>query len=295
MYQILKIITIEQLQFNGYSNRMESIKSEKPRLLALDLDDTLLRSDLSISGRTRSAIMQTEASGLTVALVSGRNPESIEPVTRMLDLHRRPGYIISNNGALITESNTDKIVHESLLSKETILAICDLADAEGFPVQMYADNINYISRKNEYSTIDEKHTGLRQVVVENFRDMAGESCYRLIIPGDPELLAFVENLIKSYLEDKISIFIRRKYFLQIMPKNTNKGTSLAKLAGLLGYDASEVMAVGNSMNDEPMIRWAGISVAMANADERLKGIARHVTTKTNDEDGLAELLEDFFN
>ena len=273
---------------------MKSMLLEKLRILAVDLDDTLLRSDLSISPRMRGVIRRTEEIGLTLVLTSGRIPEAMERYVRLLRLHKRPGYLISNNGSLITESQTGNIIHEVLVDQETLMAICDLADSEGFPMQMYADKITYISRKNKYTDIDEQLTGLRQVVVENFRDLAGFGCHKLIIPGEPEHPASVEEIIRSSLGEKISVFTSRKYFLQISPGETNKGTALAKIAGAMGLGADATIAVGDSMNDEPMIRWAGIGVVMANGDERLKSVADFVTSKTNDEDGLIEVIEKYF-
>ena len=278
----------------GYSFNMKSTQLEKIRVLAMDLDDTLLHSDLSISSRTRNVIRRTEEIGLTLVLTSGRIPEAMERYVRFLGLHKRPGYLISNNGSLITESHTENIVHEALVDKQTILEICDIADAEGFPLQMYADNITYISKKNEYSDIDEQLTGLRQVVVENFRDLAGFGCHKLIIPGEPNHLAAVETIIRSSLGENISVFTSRKYFLQISPGKTNKGTALSKIADVMGIGADACIAVGDSMNDEPMIHWAGIGVVMANGDERLKSIADFVTSKTNDEDGIVEVIEKYF-
>ena len=269
------------------------MKFLRPRILALDLDETLLRKDLSITSNTRNTIKKTIESGVTVVLASSRIPETMERYSRFLNLHKRAGYIISNNGALITESNTGNIVHESLLDREIILKICDLAESEGFPLQMYDSNITYISKKNEYSSIDEQMTGLRQVVVENFRALVGDGCYKLIIPGEPELLSSVESLIRSYMKTKLSFYTSRKYFLQITPEGTNKGSALAKIADISGVKAEEVMAVGDSMNDEAMIRWAGVGVAMANGDENLKKIAAMVTDKTNDEDGLADFIEKY--
>ena len=277
----------------GYSCYMKAILSKKVRILALDLDDTLLHSNQSISPRTRNAVRRAEEAGVTVVLTSGRIPEAMDRYVRFLDLHKRPAYLISNNGALITESHTGNIVHETLLDPKTIIAVCDLAASEDFPLQMYADNITYISRHNEYSDIDEKLTGLRQVVVENFCDLAGYGCYKLIIPGAVALLDNVESIIRTYFGDEISIFRSRKHFLQIASKNTNKGTALAAIAGIKGMSAEETMAIGDSMNDEAMIRWAGIGVAMANGDERLKNIAKLVTDKTNDEDGVAEIIEKY--
>jgi hypothetical protein len=79
-----------------------------------------------------------------------------------------------------------------------------------------------------------------------------------------------------------------------MSKDTDKGTALAKVAEILGVKAEEVLAIGDSMNDEAMIRWAGVGVAMANADERIKKIADHVADYTNDDDGVAEFIEKYF-
>jgi Cof subfamily protein (haloacid dehalogenase superfamily) len=273
------------------------MRSDNPnglKILALDLDDTLLRSDFSISSRTRNAIKQAVQMGVTVVLASGRIHAAMDHFSRILGLDERPGYLICNNGALILETHTGNIVYEAKLDKKTILAACDLADAEGFALQMYDDDIIYISRQNEYSNIDQRTTGLRQVVVENFRDMAGDGCYKLIIPGDPELLKHVEILIRTYMGQSLTIFTSHPYFLELTPKDTDKGTALAKVAKILKVKQNETMAIGDSMNDEAMIRWAGIGIAMANGDERIKSIADLVTKHTNDEDGVAEVIEKYF-
>jgi Cof subfamily protein (haloacid dehalogenase superfamily) len=218
----------------------------------------------------------------------------MEIFSRLLGLHKRPGYLVSNNGALIQESRTGNIVHEARIDKKTAITICDLANAEGFPLQMYEGNIMYVSRQNEYSSYDQRVTGVRQVVVENFRDMVEGGCYKLVIPGDPVLLADVEKLIRVYVGKKITLFNSRHYFLEIMAQGTDKGTALARIAEILGVSAEETLAIGDSMNDEAMIRWAGIGVAMANADERIKNIADLVTDHTNDDDGVAEIIEKYF-
>jgi len=276
--------------FRGYSFIMKPI-----RILALDLDDTLLHSDLSISYQSRNAIKRTGQAGVTIVLASGRVPEAMDRYSRLLGLDKRPGYLVCNNGALILESHTGNIIHEARINPQIALTVCDLAGAEGFPVQIYEDDVIYISRENEYSGYDQRQTGLRQVVVENFRAMVGEGCYKLIIPGDPMLLGSVENFIRSHLGNDVTLFTSRPYLLEILPAKTDKGTALARIAKILGVSADETMAIGDSMNDEAMIRWAGIGVAMANADERIKCIADLVTDHTNDDDGVAEVIEKYFS
>jgi Cof subfamily protein (haloacid dehalogenase superfamily) len=260
-------------------------------MIVLDLDDTLLRSDLSISYRTRNAIKRAESSGTVVVLASGRIPAAMEQFSRLLGMHKRPGYLICNNGTIIQESHTGKLIYDKKISSEAALIACDLASAEGFPVQLYDNDIMYVSRSNEFADYDQKLTGLRQVVVENFRDMVAAGCYKLLIPGDPMILEPLANLLRSYLGDSVTLFTSKSYFLEILPAATDKGTALERVAKMLGIERESVLAIGDSMNDEAMIRWAGVGVAMINGDERIKGIASLVTEHSNDEDGVAEVIE----
>jgi len=263
------------------------------RLLALDLDDTLLRSDLTISYQTRNAIKKAEEAGVIVVLASGRIPAAMDQFAGLLGMHKKTGYLICNNGTLIQESHTGKVVYEIRMDVKTALTAFDLADAEGFPMQIYEDDIMYVSRHNEYTGYDQKLTGLRQVVVENFRGMVAGGCHKLLIPGDPKLLVPLESILRTYIGDSITIFTSKPYFLEILPANTNKGTALEKVAELLGINQKDVMAIGDSMNDEAMLKWAGLGVAMANSDERIKSIADLVTTRDNDDDGVAEVIEKY--
>ena len=245
-------------------------------MLALDLDDTLLRSDLTISYRTRHVIRRAQEAGIVMVLTSGRIPASIGHFSRILGLHKHSGYIICNNGAMIQESHTGTIVNEVRLDVETALSVYELAEAEGFPVQIYEYDIMYESRTKE-----------------DFRARAGGGCHKLLIPGDPMLLVPLESIIRTYLGENITLFTSKPYYLEILPVKTDKGTALEKVAGIMGIKPEEVLAIGDSMNDEAMIRWAGMGVAMVNGDERIKSIADLVTEKDNDNDGVAEVIEKY--
>ncbi|MDR0600103.1 MAG: Cof-type HAD-IIB family hydrolase [Treponema sp.] len=260
------------------------------RLLALDVDDTLLRSDLSISFRTRNVIRRTEARGVTVVLASSRTPAALEHFSTLLGLHKRSSYLIANNGAVIEDCQSGEVIHEVKLSSSAALLVFDMADAEGFAVQIYDDDILYISRPNEFAEYDQKITGLRQVVVENFRSMAAAGCHKMLIPGDPMLLTPLAGLLANYAEGA-AIHNTKPYLLEVRPPGVDKGSALARLAEKLSIPREAVLAVGDSMNDESMLRWAGYPVAMVNADGRIKEIASLITERSNDEDGVAELIE----
>ncbi|MDR2178107.1 MAG: Cof-type HAD-IIB family hydrolase [Treponema sp.] len=266
---------------------------EPIRMLVLDLDDTLLRSDLSISYHTRNVIKKAVAQGIVVVLASGRIPAALERFSRILGMTKRPGYIICSNGTIIQESNTGKIIWEARLDTETALAVYDLATAEGFPVQVYEDDIMYVSKTNEFTRYDQKLTGLKQVVADDFHAVVRKGCNKLLIPGDPMLLQPLEILIRTYLGNDINLFTSKPYFLEILPRGVDKGSALARVAGMLEIEQSAVMAIGDSMNDEAMIRWAGTGVAMINGDARIKEIADLVTEWSNEEDGVAGIIEQY--
>jgi hydroxymethylpyrimidine pyrophosphatase-like HAD family hydrolase len=192
---------------------------------------------------------------------------------------------------MIQESHTGVLAYEIKIPSETAVIAYDLATAEGFPVQIYENDVMYISRFNEFADYDQKLTGLRQVVVENFRAMVAAGVYKILIPGDPIILKPLETLLRTYLGGDVTLFTSKPYFLEILPPATDKGTALAWVAQKMGIPREAVLAIGDSMNDEAMIRWAGIGVAMVNGDERIKNIAAMVTDRSNDDDGIADLIE----
>ena len=261
------------------------------RMLALDLDDTLLRSDLTISYRSRTVLKKAESAGVVVVLASGRAPQAMERYAKELGLHKRPGYLVCNNGTSILESHTGAVVQETQLPVDAALIAYDLVTAEGLPVQIYEEDTIYVSKRNEFADQDQKLTGMRQVVVDNFRSMIAAGALKLVIPGDPMLLRPLESILKTYIGDRVTIFTSKPYFLEILPPATGKGEALAVVAAKLGIPREAVMAVGDSMNDESMIRWAGYGVCMRNGDDRIKAIASMITSRTNEDDGVADLVE----
>ncbi|MDR0376645.1 MAG: Cof-type HAD-IIB family hydrolase [Spirochaetaceae bacterium] len=260
-------------------------------MIALDLDDTLLRSDLTISFRTRNAIKRAGNAGILTVLASGRVPATMEQVARLLGMHKRPGYLICNNGTTIQESHTGSLIYEIKIPREPALLAYDLAAAEGFSVQIYENDVVYISRFNELAGYDQKLTGLRQVVVENFREMVAAGVYKLLIPGDPMILRPLATLLRAYIGDAATLFTNRPYFLEVLPPATDKGAALAWVAQQADVPREAVLAIGDSLNDEAMIRWAGVGVAMVNGDSRIKNIADMVTNRSNDDDGIADFIE----
>jgi Cof subfamily protein (haloacid dehalogenase superfamily) len=262
------------------------------RLLALDMDHTLPRSDSSVSFRMRSALRKAGARGITVVLVSNRPPAVLKQLSTILGINKRTGCLIANSGTIVQESRTGNVLYEQKIAPAVALPVFNLADAEGFAVQIHEGATIYISRANEFTGYGEKLTSFRQVVADNFRELIAAGCHKLLIPGDPMILDPLARLLKT-LSDDVAIHSPRPYLLEVLPSGANKANALALAAEKCSVPREEVLVMGNSPDDAAMLQWAGYSVTTSSADLQLKEIASYVTEESNVEDCVAEVIEHY--
>lgn len=264
------------------------------KLLALDLDDTLLNTELEISPENRRAVLAAEEAGVRVLLASGRVPEAMQRYARDLGMERRPGYLISNNGCTIIRSDNKELLYRKALSSETALTIYQSAAGAGFPCEIYRRNSICTDRDNAWTDHDCYLSGLTKQILEDFSgEIEADPPIKMVIPGEPEAVEQLEQRLKAQYGKQCSIFRSKPYFLEILPRDADKGIALAHLAKQLQVDRSEVMAVGDADNDLGMIRWAGIGAAMANANSSVLAIANCRSRKSHQEHGVAELIHRF--
>jgi hypothetical protein len=262
------------------------------RLLALDMDDTLLDRDLDISAANRRALAAAERRGVQVVLASGRAPAALDRYVRLLGMDRRPGYLIAFNGSQILESDTGLVEWEARLEPEILAQIWDLAESLGVPMQSYDERGILVGRDNPRTRRESERTGVPWRMV----DRAEFLCLprvKVLLSGEPAALDPVEAGFKAAFPGRANMYRSKPYYFEIMPPAADKGLALERLAGLHGIRREQVMAVGDSWNDEGMLRWAGVAVAMANGAEEVRRIATWVTTRGHQEDGVAEAVERF--
>jgi hypothetical protein len=264
------------------------------RLLAVDLDDTLLREDLTISNDNKQALIKAEEAGVTVLLASGRVFEAMHHYADELGMTARPGYLISNNGGTITRSDTGELVSRKTIEPVLAQQIYEAVKTRNFPTEIYRGRSVYVDRDNSWTDIDCSLSGLTKKIVPDFaKTLAEEPPVKMVVPGDPKVLEKVQAELTEMFGDTLTIFTSKPFFLEMLPKDADKGQALAYLAQSLGIAREEVMAIGDSCNDLAMIRWAGIGVVMVNGNEAVKAEATYVTRKTNEENGVAEAVEHF--
>jgi Cof subfamily protein (haloacid dehalogenase superfamily) len=263
----------------------------KVDLIALDLDDTLLRADLSISAANKGAIAKAQAAGIRVVLASGRNVHSMRHYAEDLGLTGPGDYMICSNGAEIIHSASGRMIDERRLDPEFCREIAAAIEARGFPWQIYEEGIIHVSEPNDFAYEDSKLTGQPTILIEDREEFFAGSLVKIVVPGEPERMARLVGELSALFGERAIVLTSKPYFLEVLAPGADKGLALARLAGMLGLSMSAAMAIGDAMNDLGMLSAAGFGCAPANAGPEIRAAARYVSSRTNEEDAVADLIE----
>lgn len=268
------------------------------RLIAFDMDGTLLNTRKQISERTADAIARAAEAGKVVAFCTGRAPVELSGFPEQLPGMR---YAICNNGAAVWDLWERRKLVSARLDPKLMLRVMELADPEDYLIQFYLDGMKYSSLDPgklgrcgmlEYLPMYER---LSVPVVPDLRERLKtnpEPVEKLALhfPGKESRLRALERLKAAGLP--VNINFGNRYSLEFTVPGYTKGLGLRKLCDHLGITLAEVIAVGDSENDNEAVEAAGLGVAMGNATEELKRLADAVVAD-NDHDGCAEAIDRF--
>ena len=260
----------------------------KPRLVATDLDGTVVRTDGTIAARTRDVIGRIEAEGVPFVMVTGRPPRWMAPVVEMTG-HR--GIAVCANGALVYDLHTEQVVERFLLGEDDALDVVTALKRD-------LPGIAFAVERNEYGFSHEE----AYVPAWEQPDSVPRPVEQLVEGGVVKLLARHPELGSDDLlaAARAAVGDRATFthssgdgLLEISAAGISKASGLAHLARERGVDAADVVAFGDMPNDLPMLAWAGLGVAMGNAHPDVLALADEVTA-SNDDDGVAQVLERWF-
>lgn len=263
------------------------------RLLALDIDGTTLNSQHKISPRVISAISQAKAAGVEVVLASGRPVEGIIMHLETLGLNRNGQFVVSYNGALVQQIGSDLVLGNLQVHGRDAKKIAAQAKVLGVHVHAFSLKRGLITPEVSRYTEHEAFMNDIPWTTIDFNELDDdEPLVKVMMIDEPELLSpAVTNLPKEYYQ-QYSILRSAPFFLEFMHPDAHKGNGVAALAEHLNIAREEVICVGDAGNDHHMIRWAGLGIAMGNADSETKALADEITG-TNDEDGVAQVIEKY--
>ena len=263
------------------------------RMLVLDLDDTLLKDDRTVSELTRRRLLEAQQQGMIVVLASGRPTYAMQHLAKELCLAEYGGYFISFNGARITSCANQHILLSVDISHAQMCKLFDLAQEHGVYIQTYTEDHILVSKDNEYTQIEKEITGMDVIECADFKAEIPKTAVKAMMLEHPDRLKEVEQALRPVVENELYMTITKPFFLEFMNPAVDKGKSLVTLAQHLNVPMEQVIAVGDSYNDISMIKAAGLGVAMGNAVEAVKQAADYETAD-NEHDGVARVVERFF-
>ena len=261
------------------------------KLIAMDLDGTLNNDQKIITEKTKAALMAAQKRGIRLALASARPSPGLFKERDILRLQDYNGILMSYNGGRIVDAATGKVLFETSMDLAQTKQV--LRRLEALPVTPILDDgvQFYVADKNGYKVDYEcKNNNMTCTEVGNLADFLSFAPIKILMSVQPEELAEVQKQIADFLPETLTVVQTAAFYLEVIPKVINKGQGIRDICAVLGIDPSEVISFGDAANDIPMLREAGMGVAMGNAAEAVMAAANMVTLSNND-DGIAAALE----
>lgn len=264
------------------------------RLIATDIDDTILAPDGSLPDANRRALERLHRRGIAVVLSSGRATVSMEAIARDILPPADDEYLISFNGARVTSLRSGTVLHERLLSCDAIATVMDYAREGNLLVQGYRTRDFIIEKDDPRSARYADETDMKYEIVPDLVQALPAGTPKLLIIDDPEALPEHQKRLMARAGETFVAISSKPHYLEIVSPGVSKGDALERLAEHLGIPIAETLAVGDSLNDHEMLEAAGLGVAVANAREALKRIADVVLTRSAEEGAIEEVEERYW-
>jgi len=261
----------------------------KYRLIAMDLDDTLLTDELTVSAKTRDAMARALAQGVKLTIATGRMFASAKQTAEQVGLNVP---IITYQGSLIRNLLDEQVLYERAVPADAARKLYDFTRERGLHLQTFIHDKLYAFNEGPKLFAYAKQSNIPYQVVSNFDDLPEGSHTKLIIIDEPEKLDALMPVLRPLLGDEVHMTKSKANFLEFIHPEGTKGHALRFLAAYFGIPMEETIAMGDAWNDREMIEAAGLGVAMANGVPALREIADYVTL-SNNEDGVAHVLEKF--
>lgn len=262
------------------------------KLIAVDMDGTLLNEDKKISKRTYDVISRAKEIGKKVVLSTGRPLKGVMPYVEKLNLVDDDDYVITFNGALVQSTKDGNIILDLPLSYEDYLGLYKVSRELGVNVHALTDKSVLTPKNNPYTEIESNINSI-PIIESPVESIDPDTLIvKVMFIDKPELLDNAFANLPKWVLDKYTIVRSTPHFLEFLDLRVNKGIGVSAVAEKLGLSKEEVICVGDAGNDLAMIEYAGLGVAMGNATEEVKSVSDYIT-HTNEEDGVAHVIEKF--
>lgn len=256
------------------------------KLIAIDIDGTLIDDNHKVSKNTIEAIKTLKANGVEVSLVTGRANCGAKKVMDEMGL-KLP--IISHNGGKVTLED-GKVILNQKFPISYIEKVLDYGEKNGIYMKVYIDDCFYVTVDNDLTKWSAKNHAMKYKVVKNFNEEIMEDINLLIMFYDHEI---DEKDLEEFAHLNVEVTTSMPKSIELIPQGVSKAVGLSELKEHLGIKQEEILAIGNSFNDLSMLQFAGKGVAMKNSDPILLNSFDKVSEFTNNEQGVYKILKEY--
>ena len=273
------------------------------KAIVLDIDGTLLNTGKIISEKTKQALIAAQEKGIKVILASGRPTTGMLELAEQLEMTKYEGFLVSYNGARVTDCLTKEVLFNQAMSIETGQAI--LEHLKNFDVIPMIDKEDYLYVNDVYSGMLDLPDGAFNIIEYearggNFKlseidDLAAFATFpinKILIAAQPEYLQKIAPALHAPFDEIVTAAFSAPFYFEFTDKGIDKAKALNTVFPEMGIHSENIIAFGDGHNDRSIFEYAGIGVAMGNAVDALKEIADDVTLSC-DEDGIAAGLEKY--
>lgn len=263
------------------------------KIIALDMDGTLLNDEKVITQRTKDALIKAREKGVKVVLASGRPVDGLKKYLKELNLVSDEEYVLSFNGSLVQKVKSEEVLYEIGLTGKDLHYLYDISQNLGVNIHAFSTTKGLITPNiSKYTEVEANLNGI-DINVCDFNEISeDEHIVKVMFIDDEKIIDKVIKELPNEVEERYKVVRSAPYFLEEINKESGKATGLAALAKYLNVSKDNIIAVGDAGNDLDMIQYAGLGVAMGNADESVKQVADYITADNNN-DGIAEVIEKF--
>lgn len=256
-------------------------------LIAVDVDRTLFTSEGVVSPRTRDALRAVRDDGALVMIASGRPEHGLRLMAEREGLGLDNLVLSSCNGAAVVDAATEEIICHRVVERELVDEVLALVAHYGLGAMSPVGDHLYATGPDVYWLDHESEgNGLRPILAPTLGD---EPLHKVLISADPAVMATHAPLLREALAGRAEVALSTACYFEVTAPGVDKGSGLLDFCAARGIDPARTIAFGDSENDLPMLRAAGIGVAMGNAQPDVLAVADRVTA-SNDEDGIAVAL-----
>lgn len=256
-------------------------------LVVSDVDGTLVTTDKRLTRATVEAVKRLDAVGIAFTLASSRPPVGLRSLVAALALRLPMG--VYNGGGLVGPDLEP--IAQATLSAQTAHAAFDRLEAAGIDVWVFSDGTWHLrDPQAAYTDLERRTLGIEPDVVSDLSPMLANAAKIVGVSKDFDQLAAMESELGRALGEGANVHRSQRYYLDITPPGSNKGSVIAEVARRLGLGRARIASLGDAGNDVPMFRASGLSIAMGNAAPEVQAAADE-TTASNDEDGFAKAID----